>query len=76
MGCSGARCERPDEVELHKLELREVEEEAEVVLAAVVVNTLVKAGMATVLGSKALGRAVAITLVPAAILGIVAWILI
>lgn len=49
---------------------------AQAVLAAVVVNTLVKAGMATVLGSKALGRAVAITLVPAAILGSIAWILI
>ena len=48
---------------------------AQAVLAAVVVNTLVKAGMAIVLGSKALGRAVAITLGPAAILGAVAWVL-
>ncbi len=48
---------------------------AQAVLAAVVVNTLVKAGMAVVLGSKGLGRAVAITLVPAAVLGGVAWIL-
>jgi uncharacterized membrane protein (DUF4010 family) len=48
---------------------------AQAVLAAVVVNTLVKAGMAVVLGSKALGRAVALTLVPAAVLGGVAWIL-
>ena len=45
------------------------------VLAAVVVNTLVKAGMAVVLGSKTLGRAVAVALVPAAVLGAVAWIL-
>jgi uncharacterized membrane protein (DUF4010 family) len=48
---------------------------AQAVLAAVVVNTLVKAGMAVVLGSKALGRAVALTLGPAAVLGGVAWIL-
>ena len=48
---------------------------AQAVLAAVVVNTLVKAGMAVVLGSEALGRAVAFTLVPAAVLGAVAWIL-
>lgn len=48
---------------------------AQAVLAAVVVNTLVKAGMAIVLGSKALGRAVAVTLGPAAVLGVVAWIL-
>jgi uncharacterized membrane protein (DUF4010 family) len=48
---------------------------AQAVLAAVVVNTLVKAGMAVVLGSKTLGRAVAFTLVPAALLGAVAWFL-
>jgi uncharacterized membrane protein (DUF4010 family) len=48
---------------------------AQAVLAAVVVNTLVKAGMAVVLGSKSLGRAVAFTLGPAAALGSVAWIL-
>jgi uncharacterized membrane protein (DUF4010 family) len=48
---------------------------AQAVLAAVVVNTLVKAGMAVVLGSRTLGRAVAFTLVPAALLGAVAWIL-
>lgn len=48
---------------------------AQAVLAAVIVNTLVKAGMAVVLGSKALGRSVAGTLVPAAVLGAVGWIL-
>ena len=48
---------------------------AQAVLAAVVVNTLVKAGMAAVLGSKSLGRAVAFTLIPAALLGAVAWVL-
>jgi uncharacterized membrane protein (DUF4010 family) len=48
---------------------------AQAVLAAVIVNTLVKAGMAVVLGSKKLGRAVAFTLAPAAALGVVAWIL-
>ena len=48
---------------------------AQAVLAAVIVNTLVKAGMAVVLGSKTLGRAVAFTLAPAAALGAVAWIL-
>lgn len=48
---------------------------ARAVLAAVIVNTLVKAGMALVLGSKALGRAVAATLAPAAALGAVAWVL-
>lgn len=48
---------------------------AQAVLAAVVVNTLVKGGMAVVLGSKALGKAVAFTLGPAAALGAVAWIL-
>ena len=46
---------------------------AQAVLAAVVVNTLVKAGMAVVLGSKTLGRAVALVLVPAAVLGAAAW---
>ncbi|MDR9451841.1 MAG: DUF4010 domain-containing protein [Acidimicrobiia bacterium] len=48
---------------------------AQAVLAAVVVNTLVKTGMAVVLGSKSLGRAVALTLIPAALLGAVAWVL-
>ncbi len=48
---------------------------ARAVLAAVIVNTLVKAGMAVVLGNRALGRSVAVTLVPAALLGGVAWIL-
>jgi uncharacterized membrane protein (DUF4010 family) len=48
---------------------------AQAVLAAVVVNTLVKAGMAAVLGSKSLGRAVAFILIPAALLGAVAWVL-
>ena len=48
---------------------------AQAVLAAVIVNTLVKAGMAIVLGSKILGRSVAITLIPAAVLGVVGWIL-
>lgn len=48
---------------------------ARAVLAAVVVNTLVKTGMAVVLGSKSLGRAVAFTLIPAALLGAVAWVL-
>jgi uncharacterized membrane protein (DUF4010 family) len=48
---------------------------AQAVLAAVIVNTLVKAGMAVVLGSKALGRSVAVTLVPAALLGALGWIL-
>jgi uncharacterized membrane protein (DUF4010 family) len=48
---------------------------ARAVLAAVIVNTLVKAGMAVVLGNKALGRSVALTLVPAALLGGVGWLL-
>jgi uncharacterized membrane protein (DUF4010 family) len=48
---------------------------AQAVLAAVVVNTIVKAGMAIVLGSKGLGRSVAITLLPAAALGVIGWIL-
>ncbi|MDH3260957.1 MAG: DUF4010 domain-containing protein [Acidimicrobiia bacterium] len=48
---------------------------AQAVLAAVIVNTLVKAGMAFVLGSKALGRSVAVTLIPAATLGVGSWFL-
>lgn len=49
---------------------------AQAVLAAVIVNTLVKAGMATLLGSRALGRSVGMALVPAALLGGVAWLMI
>jgi len=48
---------------------------ARAVLAAVIVNTLVKAGMAFMLGSRALGRSVAVALLPAATLGAVAWFL-
>lgn len=48
---------------------------ARAVLAAVIVNTLVKAGMAVVLGSKTLGRTVALTLIPAAVLGAAGWVL-
>lgn len=48
---------------------------ARAVLAAVIVNTLVKAGMAVVLGSKTLGRSVALTLIPAAVLGAAGWVL-
>lgn len=46
------------------------------VLAAVVVNTLVKAGLAFALGSRALGLRVAAVLVPAAAGGAVAWLLV
>ena len=46
------------------------------VLAAVVVNTLVKAGLAFALGSRALGMRVAAVLVPAAAGGTLAWLLI
>ena len=49
---------------------------AEAVMAAVVVNTIVKAGLAFALGSRALGIRVAAVLVPAAAGGALAWLLI
>jgi uncharacterized membrane protein (DUF4010 family) len=48
---------------------------AQAVMAAVVVNTVVKAGLAMVLGTKALGIRVATVLGPAAAGGVVAWVL-
>jgi uncharacterized membrane protein (DUF4010 family) len=48
---------------------------AQAVMAAVVVNTVVKAGLATVLGTRALGIRVAAVLGPAAAGGVVAWVL-
>lgn len=49
---------------------------AQVVLAAVAVNTLVKAGMAVVLGNKKLGRTVGTTLGVAAIASGLAWLIV
>jgi uncharacterized membrane protein (DUF4010 family) len=49
---------------------------AQVVLAAVAVNTLVKAGMAVTLGNRRLGRTVGSTLGIAAVLSGVAWLLV
>jgi uncharacterized membrane protein (DUF4010 family) len=49
---------------------------AQVVLAAVAVNTLVKAGMAVALGNRALGRSVGATLGVAAVLAGLAWLLV
>lgn len=48
---------------------------AQAVLAAVTVNTIVKAGMAIILGSKLHGRSVGAVLGPAAVAGVVAWVL-
>lgn len=48
---------------------------AKAVMAAVVVNTLVKAGLALVLGSRSLGIRVAAVLAPAAAGGAVGWLL-
>ena len=45
-------------------------------LAAVTVNTLVKGVMAAVLGSRPMARSVAAILGPAAVLGLVAWLLV
>jgi uncharacterized membrane protein (DUF4010 family) len=49
---------------------------AKAVMAAVAVNTLVKAGLAVTLGSRALGLRVAIVLAPAAAGAVVAWLLV
>ncbi len=49
---------------------------AQVVIAAVTTNTLVKGGMALVLGSRALGKVVAPSLAVAAAVGAVAWFLV
>jgi uncharacterized membrane protein (DUF4010 family) len=49
---------------------------ARVVLIAVTVNTLVKAGMVAVLGTRRLAVAVGVGLVPAAAAGLAAWLLI
>lgn len=48
---------------------------AQVILAAVAVNTLVKAGLAVALGNRRLGRSVGITLGLAAVLAAIAWVL-
>ncbi|MCP4250748.1 MAG: hypothetical protein GY778_27235, partial [bacterium] len=49
---------------------------AQVVLAAVAVNTLVKAGMAVALGNRHLGRTVGGTLGVAALLSGIAWLVV
>lgn len=49
---------------------------AQVVLAAVAVNTIVKGGMAVVLGNRRLGRSVGSILAVAAALSAVAWLLV
>jgi uncharacterized membrane protein (DUF4010 family) len=46
---------------------------ARAVMAAVVVNTVVKAGIVTVLGTRRLALGVGVGLVPAAVLGAVMW---
>ncbi len=49
---------------------------AQVIMAAVTINTLVKGGMAVALGNKQLGRSVGSTLGAAGVLAALVWIFI